>query len=153
VAVRERTIPVSISQRDVTKLCRRVNNQVFGQAAQVVHGKRAPEEELGDEVPVRNPQQGVWNHSGEAELLGQELTIDLEGVASKGAASYKKKTKRLSEGAEGIRNMRMQTKWQLVDTLDDLLQALSVALPHPRVHQKKVTPADRLCSLLTSTKA
>jgi len=54
----------------------------------VIHGKGAPEEELGDEVAVRHSQQRVWNHATKVELLGQELTVNLEWIACQGATSY-----------------------------------------------------------------
>ena len=119
---------VGVREGDEAKLGRRVDDEVLGNAAEVAHGQGGPEEELGDEVPVRDPNQGVGNHPRKPELVRQEITVNSKGVSREGATP----------------------KWQLVNPVNHLGKPVSVGLPHPRVEEEKVRPADGLRPLEVS---
>lgn len=120
-----RTRGVGIRQPDEAKLGGRVDNQVLGPPADVLHQEATPLQGLEDKVAVGHGAHGVPQQDLEAQLLRHHLPVDAEWVAGQGAAA----------------------KGPAVDPLADLAQPLEVVGEGEAVAQHPVAPADWLGAL------
>lgn len=74
--------PIRIAQRNKTKLSGRVDDQVFCHPTHMGHRETRPHHELHNKVPITDSIQTVLCYALKSELLGEEITIDDEWVAS-----------------------------------------------------------------------
>lgn len=116
---------VGIRQADEAELGGRVDDQVLGPPANVLHQEAAPLQRLEDKVAVGHGAHGVPQQALEAQLLGHHLPVDAEGVACQRSTA---------EGAS-------------VNPLADLAQPLEVVGEGEAVAQHPVAPADGLGAL------
>jgi hypothetical protein len=77
-------LPVSITQLDKAKLSRRVGDQVFGHPTRMQSQKTAPLQKLEDKVPISDHVHAVLSDRKEAQLVGQELSVQAVRISCHG---------------------------------------------------------------------
>jgi hypothetical protein len=77
-------LPVSITKLDKAKLSRRVGDQVFGHPTHVQGQKTAPLQKFENKVPISDHVHAILSDREEAQLAGQELSVQAVWVSCHG---------------------------------------------------------------------
>jgi hypothetical protein len=80
-------LPVSIAELDETKLCRRVGDQILRHPTHMQSQKTAPLQKLEDKVPISDHVHAVLSDRKEAQLVGQELSVQAVRVSCHGTGA------------------------------------------------------------------